>query len=125
MIQEIEKNKITNFKIISKDNQFTKFFAYIIKDNIVGLLEVNHLYEHLDISYIYVIEQERNKDIATKLLKHLIEYGKTNNCENITLEVDEKNIKAYNLYKKLNFKEVAIRKNYYKNSDGILMELIL
>ena len=72
MIQEIEKNKIKNFKIISKDNPFTKFFAYIINDNIVGLLEFNHLYEHLDISYIYVIEQERNKDIATKLLKHLI-----------------------------------------------------
>ena len=45
---------------------------------------------------------------------------------NITLEVNCNNKNAIKLYKKFNFKEVAIRKCYYNNKeDGILMELKL
>ena len=44
-----------------------------------------------------------------------------NNCKNITLEVSDKNIGAINLYKKFCFEVKAVRKNYYKDSDGLLM----
>ena len=37
------------------------------------------------------------------------------------LEVSEENKSAINLYKKCGFNKAAIRKNYYKNSNGILM----
>ena len=40
----------------------------------------------------------------------------------ITLEVNINNTIALNLYKKFNFKEVAIRKGYYNGIDAILME---
>ena len=42
--------------------------------------------------------------------------------KSITLEVNKNNIPALNLYKKFDFNEVAIRKNYYNGVDGILME---
>ena len=41
---------------------------------------------------------------------------------NITLEVRKSNEIARNLYKKFGFREVAIRKFYYGDEDGILME---
>ena len=50
-----------------------------------------------------------------------------NGCDNITLEVSNNNQVGINLYKKYGFMKVAERKNYYKNSDAILMmkELIV
>ena len=44
-----------------------------------------------------------------------------NNILNITLEVDVKNLPAYNLYLKKGFKVVSVRKNYYRDSDAYLM----
>ena len=44
------------------------------------------------------------------------------NCINITLEVRISNEVARNLYKKFGFREVALRKYYYGDEDGILME---
>ena len=41
---------------------------------------------------------------------------------NITLEVRVSNNIAINLYKKFGFREVALRKFYYGDEDGILME---
>ena len=41
---------------------------------------------------------------------------------NITLEVRISNEIARNLYKKFGFREVALRKFYYGDEDGILME---
>ena len=40
----------------------------------------------------------------------------------ITLEVRMSNEIAINLYKKFGFREVAIRRYYYGDEDGILME---
>jgi ribosomal-protein-alanine N-acetyltransferase len=43
----------------------------------------------------------------------------------IYLEVRQSNIIAYNLYKSFGFKEIGIRKEYYKNEDAIIMRAIL
>ena len=59
------------------------------------------------------------------IYKYLIDFARNNNIYNITLEVDENNINAIKLYEKCGFIKKAIRKNYYNNSDGILMELII
>ena len=43
----------------------------------------------------------------------------------IYLEVNKKNIKALNMYTKLNFKRVSIRKSYYTDGgDAITMQLV-
>ena len=42
--------------------------------------------------------------------------------KDITLEVKIDNVPAISIYKKFGFKKVAIRKNYYNGTDGILME---
>ncbi len=120
MIKErtIENINLNDYKLTN--NPFSKCLIYLENNTIIAFIDYSIIYEKIEINYIFVKEEYRRKNIASKLLSYLIK----NNLdkENITLEVNINNIKAINLYKKFNFKEVAIRKNYYGNSDGILME---
>ena len=101
-----------------KRSDFTKIYAYIIDGIIVGFLVFDIIYDRCEIIDIYVDEKYRRKSIAQKLIKEILE---DYDFENITLEVSSINIPAIKLYEKLGFKKEAIRKNYYNDSDGILM----
>ena len=59
--------------------------------------------------------------IGTKLMAYLINEAINLHVVNITLEVRVSNEIARNLYKKFGFHEVALRKFYYGDEDGILM----
>ena len=49
---------------------------------------------------------------------------KENDIKKLTLEVNYKNTSAIHLYKKFNFKEIAVRQKYYRNvDDAIIMQL--
>ena len=99
-------------------NEYTKIYTYTVDNKIVAFLIFMIMYEKCEIIDIFVSKEYRNNQIAQLLINEII---KDYNIDNITLEVSNKNIPAINLYKKLGFKEVAKRKNYYEDSDGILM----
>ena len=101
----------------SFSNEFLKIILY--ENNVIeGVLVYNLIYDRIEIDYIVVHENYRNKGIATSLLKYI---EKDRNIKNITLEVRESNINAIKFYLKNGFKKVSIRKNYYKEENGILM----
>lgn len=127
MINQINKTVIEQFSDpnIKGDSPFRKYLGYYEKDKILGYLIYDIIYDRAELVNIYVLENYRNNKIGTQLLQQLINIAKENNCKNITLEVRKSNKYAILLYKKYNFKEVAIRKGYYSGEDGILMELIL
>ena len=106
----------------NKSNQ-NPFCKCIVSDdtNIKGALFFEEIYERIDIDYIIVSNIYRRKGIGSKLLEYLIDYCKEKSISNITLEVNENNIAAINLYKKYGFEVAATRKNYYKEADGLLM----
>jgi len=99
-------------------NDFTKIYTYSINNEIIAFLLFTIMYDKCEIIDIYVDNNYRRKGIAFKLINEIIKDYK---LENITLEVSKDNISAINLYKKLGFKEVAVRKNYYKTTDELLM----
>lgn len=66
------------------------------------------------INNIAVLQEYRKKGIATKILEKIISITKDKNCEFITLEVRESNFSSINLYKKLGFHQVGMRKRYYR-----------
>ena len=78
--------------------------------------------EIMELDNIFVLEEYRNNQIATKLMSYFISIAINNHVVNITLEVRKSNEIARNMYKKFGFREVALRKFYYGNEDGILME---
>lgn len=125
MIKEIAKEKVINiFNIDEIDSPFRKYFCYEEED-ILGCFCIDIIYEKIELVNIFVKNEYRNRKIGTFMLKYLIDFARNNNIYNITLEVDENNIYAIKLYEKCGFIKKAIRKNYYNNSDGILMELII
>ena len=108
---------------INNNNPFSKRIEYIVDDVLVGYLDYSLIYDRMEIDNFLVNIEYRNNGIGNKLMSYLMSIAKNNNVDNITLEVRVSNSIAINLYKKYGFKEVAIRKYYYGDEDGILMEV--
>lgn len=53
-------------------------------------------------------------------MEYIINFCKKKNIKLINLEVSSKNLTAIQLYKSFDFKEVGVRKKYYKDSDALL-----
>ena len=85
-------------------------------------LKYSLIYNRMEIDDFLVEEEYKNNGIGNKLMAYLISIAINNRVENITLEVRVSNEIARNLYKKYGFREVALRKFYYADEDGILME---
>ena len=103
-------------------NPFSRKIEYVIGDKSVGYLEYSLIYDRMEIDNFLVLDEYRNQGIGTKLLAHLVSLAINYRVINITLEVRVSNLVAINLYKKFGFREVALRKYYYGDEDGILME---
>ena len=114
MIREIEN--------IESANPFQKSIEFYEKNKVLGYLVYSHIYDRLEIDNFFVNEDSRRKGIGKKLMSYLVCIAINNHVVNITLEVRKSNEIARNLYKSFGFREVALRKMYYGDEDGILME---
>ena len=108
------------------NNENTTYIVAKNDDMIVGFAGILVIMDEANIMNIVTKKDKRKLGIGSLLLEKLIEISKLKNLASITLEVNEKNIPAINLYKKYNFQQVGIRKKYYDNTDAaILMTLYL
>ena len=109
-------NKTYLETLIKADNSF--IYAYIIEDKGCGYLMVLDSIDFYEILAIATVKEYRNKGIAQELLDKI-------KIKDIFLEVRESNQTAINFYKKNNFKEISIRKNYYSEptENAIIMKL--
>lgn len=96
------------------------------KDNtIVGFAGIKIILDEAELMNIVVKKDFRNCGIGAILLKNIIKKARELEIKKIYLEVNDTNLPAINLYKKFNFKQIGIRKKYYGNNNGILMDLSL
>lgn len=115
MIREIE--------YIEGPNPYQKSLEFYDEaDNVLGYLNYSLIYDRMEILDFFVLENARNKGIGHKLMSYLISVAIGARVVNITLEVRESNDIARGLYKNFGFREVALRKFYYGDEHGILME---
>ena len=113
-----------NFSKVNKIEEIINnknIIGYYLDNNLIGFIITEQSYEILDILYIVVDPLYRKKGIASLLMEHIIN-NKT--YDKIMLEVRCDNSNAIKLYKKYNFKIINIRKKYYGNIDGYVMEMI-
>ena len=127
-IQEVEElfPDVFNIESIKSDlenNPFSHYLVYLDNNRILGFINYYEIYDRVEIANFNVLDSYQNKGIGNKLIKKVIELSKDK--VNITLEVRSDNDKAIHIYEKNGFKKVAVRKNYYNDVDGILMEMIL
>ena len=105
------------------DNNCAVFFIAIINNKLAGYMGMHNICSQGYITNIAVFEQYRKKGIASSLIERIINYAVNNNMEFISLEVRKSNIQAISLYDKYEFKQMGIRKNFYKKpcEDAIIM----
>lgn len=116
----VNNNFVNLFKleyiIDSKDEDV---YGYYDNVKLVGFIHILKTFECLEIINVVVDTDYRKKGIATKLIDYLNECY--DDVEYILLEVNEKNSNAINLYNKLGFNVINVRKKYYGNDDALIM----
>ena len=100
------------------NNPYAKFLLLKEQEEIIGYLYYSDIYERAEINQFEINNIHRNCGKGNLLLKEFLFFIK----KDVTLEVKEDNLVAIRLYEKNGFIKKAIRKNYYKDKDGILME---
>jgi len=127
IISELERDlfseeKWSYFQILREfKNDFSKILVFKEKEEIIGYLIFREIEPEIEILKIGVRKEYQRKGVGTKLMQKLIEIAKEKNISKIFLEVKASNLSAYNFYKKLGFKEMYRRKNYYGNEEAIVM----
>lgn len=96
-------------------------------EEIVGYCGIVDVSKEGNISTFAVREDMRNKGIGSMLFRHIIDYAKEKEMEFVTLEVRKTNIPAIKVYESLGFKQVGLRKDYYRKpkEDALIMTLYL
>ncbi|MEN2995286.1 MAG: ribosomal protein S18-alanine N-acetyltransferase [Thermodesulfovibrio sp.] len=105
-------------------NPNTIFKVAEFDGEIAGYIVLRKILDEAELLSIAVKPELRRKGIATKLIKNILDEIK-DSVKCCFLEVRVSNIKAINLYEKLGFKKVRIRKKYYTlpEEDAIIMRL--
>ena len=115
----------TNFDKNEKNVLGYIVFYGTIESTDIFEVAIEKKYQGLGFGEILMTESIGKLSEDRKNLKEndLSEKEKTDFSENkFLLEVNEKNVKALKLYKKIGFEEISIRKNYYgKDENAVIM----
>lgn len=105
-------------------SEYTYYYGtYDEKGTLIGYIGMWMTVDCGEITNVAVHPDYRRKGIASALIENLMKICIVNNLDFINLEVRESNSNAISLYEKYGFKEVGLRKNYYKNpiENAVLM----
>lgn len=81
-----------------------------------GLLSMSAGEAH--ILNICIKPENQRQGLGLRLMNHLIKQCRFLNADSVYLEVRMSNHGAYDLYTKLGFKQISIRKDYYPATEG-------
>ena len=124
-IKDILQTEFDEFwkpSILKSELENTNSKYIVAKENniIVGFAGIILLPDDAEITNIVTKKNERKKGIGNLLLAKIIEMAKYER-NNISLEVNEKNVPAIKLYEKYGFEKVGIRKKYYNGIDNAII----
>ena len=88
------------------------------ENRLVGFVICQTVLDEATVFNIAIHPDFQGKQLGFALLNELISQLRLKGIQTLWLEVRESNKKAINLYEKLNFNEVDIRKNYYPTPEG-------
>ncbi len=104
-----------------------KIAIYIVateEQAVLGYIGLWNICGGADIIDVAVHREFRRRGIGEGLISKMLDVCKSENIFEVNLEVRASNLAAQNLYKKMGFSEVGLRKLYYENKeDAILMQI--
>jgi ribosomal-protein-alanine N-acetyltransferase len=104
-------------------NPYARSFVMRRGAKIVAFTCLWIVYDELKINNIAVAAGERRNGYGKILLRHILDFGRSESCTEATLEVRPSNFAARALYAAHGFREIGRRKGYYRDTheDAILM----
>ena len=93
----------------------------LIDGEVVCSYSFNIIIDEGDVNNLSVDKSWRGKGIGNLLIEDMILSAKCKNLQNITLEVNENNAVAINLYNKYGFKVEGKRPKFYNGKDAALV----
>ena len=105
------------------DNALSLWLVAMEGDALAGYVGSQTVMGETDMMNIAVAPEFRRQGIAEKLVEALVDALKARESHCLTLEVRSSNEPAKSLYEKLDFQQVGLRKNYYRNpkEDALIL----
>jgi [ribosomal protein S18]-alanine N-acetyltransferase len=105
------------------NNQFAQYLVMEVGGRIAGYGGMWLIMEEAHITNIAVREAYRGRKLGERLLREMMRNARLFGALRMTLEVRPSNTVAQNLYEKLGFYSVGIRRGYYTDNkeDAIIM----
>ena len=97
------------------------YYCYVENNKLLGYISTMFDGEIVEILNFCVDKEYQHQGIGKKLISYVLSYLNTLGAKSSILEVRESNINAINLYKKIGYKQISVRKNYYSNGDNALV----
>ena len=102
-------------------NPVSRFFVAAHENQVVGYVVFWVVADQAHIANIAVHPDFRRQGIGDFLCQVACETARESGAVSITLEVNENNHPAIELYQRMNFRMVGRRKKYYENRDDALI----
>ena len=102
---------------------YATFFVFELEGRAVGYIGMYTASGEGSITNVAVKDTFRGRGIGSALISALIKKGEELGLEYITLEVRRSNAIAQHTYKKLGFREMGVRRNFYSlpREDALIM----
>jgi len=84
---------------------------------VIGYLIGRQISPEGEIYRLATLQKYRRRGVAYRLLDYTVKCERGRGLENLFLEVRERNLPARRLYSSYGFREIGVRKSYYKNPD--------
>lgn len=104
-------------------NLWAYWLVAVQDDMVVGYIGSQSTIDETDVMNVAVHPDWRRQGIAEQLIENLIEELKKRGSHALMLEVRASNTPAIALYGKIGFRQVGLRKNYYRNpkEDALIL----
>lgn len=102
-------------------NPISHFYVIENERAVLGYIIFWLIVDELHIANVAIHPQFRKAGLGSKLLNYALEMGQKHRVKFVTLEVNEKNLAAINLYTRFNFKPIGRRLKYYENRDDAII----
>lgn len=109
-----------NMEHLKNEIKNTHSYSFVLLKNrcIIGYIISTKIDEIVQINKLCIKEEFRSNKLGYRLLNTFIAESAKCNANRIYLEVNENNVNAVALYKKVGFKLLRIRKNIFKNLEN-------
>ncbi len=123
-ILEVQKGFIDGWNkemlISSFNNPLFYAYGFFEEEQLIGFITLGKS-DVLDIETVFVKQDYRHQGVGKTLIEKAVNLAKELNVDGVLLEVRRGNISAVNLYKKMGFTEIAVRKKYYSGEEDAII----